>query len=469
MHTMKKRIRLIVLIAVVAVMAVAAILHFSLEPADYRVELRKQTATAQTLLGEAVTGNDEGQYPEDAVLVLQASMDRANALADSELSTTDELRDCYNQIKEDIKTFEGQKNQLCVSASALEALKEEGADFTQTVKLDGVGDIAWRLPCGEMGQAAPVNLQIAADGFYGDQVRSLMEVNGLQGTVLLFLHNGALPARADITLSQQMDTAHLYRYDAARNALLYVCPAKTAGETVSFSIAMGGYWVVSPTGPEDLDQGTTAPGQTADTTTSPTQPMETTPTAPSTTSPAEPPETETKPVTGTTEPTRSDSSSEATTTTTESPEIILTGTTPVTTSAQKHYVTVSIRCDTILDNMENLKPGLEEFVPADGVILAPTQVEILEGETAFDVLKRVTRNLGIQMEFRNDPLYSGAYVEGIGHLYEFDCGGGSGWMYKVNGWFPNYGCSQYQLKDGDTMEWCYTCDVGKDVGDQYWD
>ena len=47
MNTMKKRIRLIVLIAVVAVMAVTAILHFSLEPADYRVEIHKQAAADQ--------------------------------------------------------------------------------------------------------------------------------------------------------------------------------------------------------------------------------------------------------------------------------------------------------------------------------------------------------------------------------------------------------------------------------------
>lgn len=147
MNTMKKRIRLIVLIAVVAVMAVTAILHFSLEPADYRVEIHKQAAAALTLLEEAVTGNDEGQYSEDAVLALQTSLDRANELADSDLSATDELRDCYNQIKKDIKTFKKQKNQLCVSASSLEALKEEEADFTQTIKLDGVGDIVWRLPC----------------------------------------------------------------------------------------------------------------------------------------------------------------------------------------------------------------------------------------------------------------------------------------------------------------------------------
>ena len=461
MNTMKKRIRLIVLIAVVAVMAVAAILHFSLEPADYRVEIHKQTAAALTLLEEAVTGNDEGQYSEDAVLALQTSMDRANELADSDLSATDELRDCYNQIKKDIKTFKKQKNRICVSASSLETLKEEGADFTQTIKLDGVGDIVWRLPCKEMGQAAPVNLQIETEGFYGDQVRSLMEVNGLQGTMLHFLHNGALPVRADITLYQQMGTAHLYRYDAVRNALIYVCPAKTAGEEVTFSIAMGGYWIVSPANPEDLVKGTTSSAQTEDQTTRPSEINGTEPGTPPTSTPTSPMGSGAD-ATGTT--------SKPNSTTTELKEIILTKpSSSITTPAHKSYVTVSIRCDTILDNLDDLKQGLEDFVPADGVILAPIKVEILEGETAFDVLKRVTRNEKIQMEFRNDPLYSGAYVEGIGHLYEFDCGSGSGWMYKVNGWFPNYGCSQYQLKDGDTMEWCYTCDVGKDVGDQYWD
>lgn len=461
MNTMKKRIRLIVLIAVVAVMAVAAILHFSLEPADYRVEIHKQTAAALTLLEEAVTGNDEGQYSEDAVLALQTSLDRANELADSALSTTDDLRNCYAQIKKDIKTFKGQENRLCVSANQLEALQEENVDFTQTIKIDGIGEIVWRLPCKEMGQAAPVNLQIETEGFYGDQVRSLMEVNGLQGTMLHFLHNGALPVRADITLYQQMGTAHLYRYDAVRNALIYVCPAKTAGEEVTFSIAMGGYWIVSTANPEDLVKGTTSSAPTEDQTTRPSEINGTEPGTPPTSTPTSPmgPGAD---ATGTT--------SQPNSTTTESKEIILTQpSSSITTPAHKSYVTVSIRCDTILDNLDDLKQGLEDFVPADGVILAPIKVEILEGETAFDVLKRVTRNEKIQMEFRNDPLYSGAYVEGIGHLYEFDCGSGSGWMYKVNGWFPNYGCSQYQLKDGDTMEWCYTCDVGKDVGDQYWD
>ena len=61
-------------------------------------------------------------------------------------------------------------------------------------------------------------------------------------------------------------------------------------------------------------------------------------------------------------------------------------------------------------------------------------------------------------------MYNSAYIEGINNLYEFDCGELSGWMYKVNGWFPNYGCSRYQLKEGDVIEWVYTCDLGVDVG-----
>ena len=40
-------------------------------------------------------------------------------------------------------------------------------------------------------------------------------------------------------------------------------------------------------------------------------------------------------------------------------------------------------------------------------------------------------------------------------------------MYQVNDWFPNYGCSRYQLQDGDVIHWVYTCDLGYDVGGGY--
>lgn len=43
----------------------------------------------------------------------------------------------------------------------------------------------------------------------------------------------------------------------------------------------------------------------------------------------------------------------------------------------------------------------------------------------------------------------------------------SGWMYKVNGEFPGYGSSKYKLSNGDVIEWVYTCDLGRDVGNTW--
>ena len=126
--------------------------------------------------------------------------------------------------------------------------------------------------------------------------------------------------------------------------------------------------------------------------------------------------------------------------------------------------TVSISCAAILEYLDRLNAEKADLIPADGVLLAPAAVEFAEGESVFDVLKRVCRENKIHMEFSETPVYQSAYIEGIGNLYEFDCGEGSGWMYRVNGEFPNYGCSRYTLADGDTVEWVYTCDFGADVG-----
>lgn len=129
--------------------------------------------------------------------------------------------------------------------------------------------------------------------------------------------------------------------------------------------------------------------------------------------------------------------------------------------------TLSISCATILDHMDWLDPEKVELVPEDGWILKPVTVTFYEGESVFNVLQRTCKQKGIHMEFENTPMYNSAYIEGIHNLYEFDCGELSGWMYKVNDWFPNYGCSRYQLKDGDVIEWVYTCDLGVDVGGFY--
>jgi len=136
-------------------------------------------------------------------------------------------------------------------------------------------------------------------------------------------------------------------------------------------------------------------------------------------------------------------------------------------SGKTYTCTFSIECSTILNNLDMLDPAKLEMVPSGGVILAKTTVTFYEGESVFDVLQRLCKEKGIHMEAEWTPIYNSAYIEGIHNLYEFDCGALSGWMYKVNGWYPNYGCSRYQLKDGDTVEWRYTCDLGNDVGGAY--
>lgn len=131
------------------------------------------------------------------------------------------------------------------------------------------------------------------------------------------------------------------------------------------------------------------------------------------------------------------------------------------------YCTFTITCSTILDNMDALDPEKKELVPKDGIILKKQKVQFKEGESVYDVLVKVCKDNNIHMESSWTPMYNSAYIEGINNLYEFDCGSLSGWMYKVNEWFPNYGCSRYELKNGDDVVWCYTCNLGYDVGGGY--
>ena len=129
--------------------------------------------------------------------------------------------------------------------------------------------------------------------------------------------------------------------------------------------------------------------------------------------------------------------------------------------------TLSVRCDTVLNNIGWLDDKKADILPKDGVIFEKKTVVFYEGESVFNVLMREMKRSKIHLEFENTPLYNSAYIEGVANIYEYDLGELSGWMYKVNGWFPNYGCSLYQLKEGDNVEWVYTCDLGVDVGGEY--
>ena len=145
---------------------------------------------------------------------------------------------------------------------------------------------------------------------------------------------------------------------------------------------------------------------------------------------------------------------------------------PTEQPQKKRSVTIAIRVDTLLKNWDLLDPSLqsEKYVPNNGVILKTTTYELLsDNDTVWDVLQRATKEHKIQMEYQgaNENIYNSVYIEGINHIYEFSAGPLSGWMYKVNGVYPNYGCSQYTLKDGDVIEWHYTVDLGRDLGHEW--
>ena len=137
----------------------------------------------------------------------------------------------------------------------------------------------------------------------------------------------------------------------------------------------------------------------------------------------------------------------------------------VTSENTENICTITIRCDTVLDNQNLLEEAKVPYVPADGVILPEITVEFTPGENVFQVLQRVCEAADIPLEYSWTPLYDSYYLEGICHLYEFDCGPESGWMYQVSGKFPNYGCSSYEVQPGDRIEWLYSCiGLGADLG-----
>ena len=126
--------------------------------------------------------------------------------------------------------------------------------------------------------------------------------------------------------------------------------------------------------------------------------------------------------------------------------------------------TLEIRCDTLLGSLDKLSEGKAALVPEDGMLLPVTEVEFTGGNSVFDVFRQTMKNQKIHFEYVDASAYDSVYIEGIGNLYEFDCGPQSGWMYSVNGTYPGLGCSGYTLADGDVIVFSYTLDLGADLG-----
>lgn len=129
--------------------------------------------------------------------------------------------------------------------------------------------------------------------------------------------------------------------------------------------------------------------------------------------------------------------------------------TPPVVPDDKLYVTLSI----------------DKLTIDKGYVIPPTKVEFVEGESVWDVLKREMDHRGIDYEYEWTEKYGSVYVQSIAGDGEFDHGRWSGWMYNVDGWYPNYGASKYILKDGEVIQWRYTTNLGDDLGidNSMWD
>ena len=118
---------------------------------------------------------------------------------------------------------------------------------------------------------------------------------------------------------------------------------------------------------------------------------------------------------------------------------------------------IEIRCDTVLYNLDNLEPSKEAIIPKDGTILKKVPIKYKDGDNGFDILKYASQEYGFSIEGSSN------YIEGINGLYQFNCGGLSGWMYFVNGAYINRGCGSYVVNENDFFCWQYTCDSGRDL------
>jgi|GEM_PF-2285060 len=92
------------------------------------------------------------------------------------------------------------------------------------------------------------------------------------------------------------------------------------------------------------------------------------------------------------------------------------------------------------------------------VVFAGEYFELNPGETAYSLLHRIP-SLSV--------VSNNGFVVSINGFGAFDDGPLSGWMYRVNGVFPDIAANQFTLQNGHRIEWVFTRDLGDDVGGGY--
>lgn len=436
-----KRIRAAAVALVVIAAAVYLILDMDVEKADYGDSLQKTIAEAEELYQAQKdnSGNEEGQYAPYTLLTFQSQIDEAKAVADNQESEYNAEKDAYEALKDNIKAFKKAENTDVVSEEKAKELAGSGETENYTVDFKEDSELKYTISGSDLKSPVTMNLMARERGPYYEDIAETLSQLSLSGQIVSFYQDGSFGGKLQVEApmySEKKVKSYAYKVDLQEGTLQYVSDGSidVDKQTVTFSVSEGGdYVVLTKKMHESKDDKVVDIEE-------------------------EEQKVEAAKKAGKTGGSGGSSSGNASGGSggTQS---------PAEPAAKNIDVTIEIRCDTLASDLSKLEnPALESYIPADGTILPTTKVTVEEGTTVFDVLNKVCRDKGIQVESSYTPAYGSYYVEGINHLYEFDGGKLSGWMYKVNGWFPNYGCSAYTLKDGDVIVWVYTCDLGNDVG-----
>ncbi len=99
--------------------------------------------------------------------------------------------------------------------------------------------------------------------------------------------------------------------------------------------------------------------------------------------------------------------------------------------------------------------AIEKRIIGKGDTLSRVSIGFNEGDTVWDVFERELTARNIPFEHMYYGTYDSVYIQSIDGDGEFDHGSGSGWMFHVNGEFPNVGVSKVPVKQGDAITFVY--------------
>lgn len=147
----------------------------------------------------------------------------------------------------------------------------------------------------------------------------------------------------------------------------------------------------------------------------------------------------------------------ATTTSTTSSTTTKAATTTTTTPDGKITVYLTINCV----NAVNANLTAAASYAPDGIMMSNKELSVKPGSTVLDVLKES----GYVISASNNFL--GTYVSAIQGISSGAASGSGGWIFSVNGNFPNTSASNLIVTNGDRISFHYTIKTGDVPGSPY--